>query len=74
MLYFLLNVAVALYVLLQSKNKVSLRNLSMVMRQLEGNPEERQALIKESVERAKDAVQLDLADGTSWCEFLESDV
>lgn len=74
MLYFLLNVAVALYVLLQSKNKVSLRNLSMVMRQLEGNPEERQALIKESVERAKDAVQLDLADGTSWCEFSESDV
>lgn len=74
MLYFLLNVAVALYVLLQSKNKVSLRNLSMVMRQLEGNPEERQSLIKESVERAKDAVQLDLADGTSWCEFSESDV
>nr|KAG5707484.1 hypothetical protein BaRGS_011988 [Batillaria attramentaria] len=48
------------------KNKVSLRNLSMVMRQLGGAPEERKQLVKDSVERAKEAVQLDISDGTSW--------
>ncbi|KAK7114758.1 tetratricopeptide repeat protein 5-like isoform X2 [Littorina saxatilis] len=48
------------------KNKVSLRNLSMVMRQLRGSPDERQQLIKDSVEKAKEAVQLDISDGTSW--------
>ena len=55
----------------QKKNKISLRNLSMVMRQLGGSPEERQQLIKDSVERAKEAVQLDIADGTSWCGYPE---
>lgn len=43
----------------------------MVMRQLGGSPEERQQLIKDSVERAKEAVQLDIADGTSWCGYPE---
>ncbi|XP_005111071.1 tetratricopeptide repeat protein 5 [Aplysia californica] len=49
-----------------SKNKVSLRNLSMVLRQLSGPPVEKVKLIEESVQRAKEAVQLDVKDGTSW--------
>ncbi|GFO20713.1 tetratricopeptide repeat protein 5 [Plakobranchus ocellatus] len=49
-----------------SKNKVSLRNLSMVLRQLSGPPVEKVKLIEESIERAKEAVQLDITDGTSW--------
>ncbi|KAK0046408.1 tetratricopeptide repeat protein 5 [Biomphalaria pfeifferi] len=48
------------------KNKVSLRNLSMVLRQLSGSPREKIKLIEESVERAKEAVHLDITDGTSW--------
>ena len=56
------------YFSFQSKNKVSLRNLSMVLRQLSGPPVEKVKLIEESIERAKEAVQLDIADGTSWCE------
>ncbi|ESO82669.1 hypothetical protein LOTGIDRAFT_229738 [Lottia gigantea] len=49
-----------------SKNKVSLRNLSMVMRQMPGTQEEKTKLIVESVEKAKEAVQLDIQDGISW--------
>lgn len=53
----------------QSKNKVSLRNLSMVLRQLpvvdKAAPGKQ---VLESVELARQAVQLDVADGTSWCE------
>ncbi|XP_046381008.2 tetratricopeptide repeat protein 5-like [Haliotis rufescens] len=48
------------------KNKVSLRNLSMVLRQLSGPPAEKVSLIEESVEKAKEAIQLDIKDGTSW--------
>uniref|UniRef100_A0A3Q4BD49 Tetratricopeptide repeat protein 5 OB fold domain-containing protein n=1 Tax=Mola mola TaxID=94237 RepID=A0A3Q4BD49_MOLML len=51
----------------QSKNKVSLRNLSMVLRQLpaaDRTAPGKQVL--ESVELARQAVQLDVADGTSW--------
>uniref|UniRef100_H3D645 Tetratricopeptide repeat domain 5 n=1 Tax=Tetraodon nigroviridis TaxID=99883 RepID=H3D645_TETNG len=51
----------------QSKNKVSLRSLSMVLRQLPqteknapGKP------ILESMHLARQAVQLDVEDGTSW--------
>lgn len=51
----------------QSKNKVSLRNLSMVLRQLpvvdKAAPGKQ---VLESVELARQAVQLDVADGTSW--------
>ncbi|CAL1537563.1 unnamed protein product [Lymnaea stagnalis] len=62
------------------KNKVSLRNLSMVLRQLSGPPVEKVKLIEESVERAKEAVQLDITDGTSWlilgnaylCQFFSA--
>lgn len=55
---------------MQSKNKVSLRNLSMVLRQLpvaDKTAPGKQVL--ESVELARQAVQLDVADGTSWCEY-----
>ncbi|TRY69678.1 hypothetical protein DNTS_030266 [Danionella cerebrum] len=51
-----------------NKNKVSLRSLSMVLRQLppEGDALEQSKRIIESVELARQAVQLDVADGTSW--------
>nr|XP_020466973.1 tetratricopeptide repeat protein 5 [Monopterus albus] len=51
----------------QSKNKVSLRNLSMVLRQLpaaDSVAHGKQVL--ESVDMARQAVQLDVTDGTSW--------
>lgn len=64
-----LNAEILFVISLQSKNKVSLRNLSMVLRQLSGPPVEKIKLIEESVERAKEAVQLDITDGTSWCRF-----
>ncbi|XP_067257019.1 tetratricopeptide repeat protein 5 [Chanodichthys erythropterus] len=52
----------------QSRNKVSLRSLSMVLRQLppEGDTQEQSKRIVESVEMARQAVQLDVTDGTSW--------
>ncbi|KAM4611801.1 tetratricopeptide repeat protein 5 isoform 2-T2 [Polymixia lowei] len=51
----------------QSKNKVSLRNLSMVLRQLPaGDSVEQGKRVLESVDMARQAVQLDVADGTSW--------
>ncbi|TKS92936.1 Tetratricopeptide repeat protein 5 [Collichthys lucidus] len=49
------------------KNKVSLRNLSMVLRQLpaaDGDAHSKQVM--ESVDMARQAVQLDITDGTSW--------
>ena len=54
----------------QSKNKVSLRNLSMVLRQLGKTPEEKADFIQKSVDHAKEAVQMDFKDGTSWCKLL----
>lgn len=56
------------FAFIKTKNKVSLRNLSMVLRQLSGPPFEKIKLIEESVDRAKEAVQLDITDGTSWCK------
>ncbi|XP_062850283.1 tetratricopeptide repeat protein 5 [Trichomycterus rosablanca] len=52
----------------QNKNKVSLRNLSMVLRQLppEGGAQDHGKRIMESVDLARQAVQLDVTDGTSW--------
>ena len=41
----------------------------MVMRQLNRDDKETGKLIEDSVDRAKEAVQLDIKDGTSWCEF-----
>ncbi|CAH1779557.1 unnamed protein product [Owenia fusiformis] len=49
-----------------SKNKISLRNLSMVLRQLGKDQEERLKYTEESVEFAKSAIELDIKDGTSW--------
>ncbi|MGH0165950.1 UNVERIFIED_CONTAM: hypothetical protein FKN15_058482 [Acipenser sinensis] len=48
------------------KNKVSLRNLSMVLRQIQTPNEDNSKNVFESVSKAKQAVQLDIADGTSW--------
>ena len=42
----------------------------MVLRQLGKTSEERAKYIQESVEHAKEAVQMDYGDGTSWCEYL----
>ncbi|KAM8882339.1 tetratricopeptide repeat protein 5 [Synchiropus picturatus] len=51
----------------QSKNKVSLRNLSMVLRQLPAADSTAQGKqVIESVDMARQAVELDVKDGTSW--------
>lgn len=55
---------------IQSKDKVALRNLSMVLRQLGMTQEEKNKYIEESVEKAKEAVSLDAKDGVSWCKSL----
>ncbi|XP_061403068.1 tetratricopeptide repeat protein 5 [Lethenteron reissneri] len=50
------------------RNKVSLRSLSMLLRQ-QPNSEQRQdpaRLVMDSVAHAKDAVAMDTGDGTSW--------
>ncbi|GJQ77322.1 hypothetical protein Trydic_g20740 [Trypoxylus dichotomus] len=53
--------------LLYGKNKISLRNLSMLARQkAASNQEERQKNIEVGLNYAKDAVQLDPHDGLSW--------
>jgi len=41
----------------------------MVMRQLGSDAAERLNNIEESVTLAKNAVQLDITDGTSWCKY-----
>uniref|UniRef100_A0A670ZI20 Tetratricopeptide repeat domain 5 n=1 Tax=Pseudonaja textilis TaxID=8673 RepID=A0A670ZI20_PSETE len=52
------------------KNKVSLQNLSMVLRQLHTtSPDEHAQNVMDSVRQAKLAVQMDVRDGRSWCEF-----
>ncbi|XP_053558228.1 tetratricopeptide repeat protein 5 isoform X2 [Bombina bombina] len=49
------------------KNKVSLRNLSMVMRQQHSqDADESSRNIMDSVKQAKQAVSMDTRDGTSW--------
>jgi len=49
-----------------SKNKVSLRNLSMVLRQFGASREEKLQFINDSVQKAKEAIEMDIQDGTSW--------
>ncbi|XP_046842823.1 tetratricopeptide repeat protein 5-like [Xenia sp. Carnegie-2017] len=49
-----------------SKNKMSLRNLSMVLRQLGKDSQEKVSNINLSVDKAKEAVSMDVADGVSW--------
>ncbi|XP_026576417.1 tetratricopeptide repeat protein 5 [Pseudonaja textilis] len=49
------------------KNKVSLQNLSMVLRQLHTtSPDEHAQNVMDSVRQAKLAVQMDVRDGRSW--------
>ncbi|CAM9225661.1 unnamed protein product [Chrysoparadoxa australica] len=48
----------------QKPNKESLRHLSMVLRQLPGDGHEK--LLTESLQKAKEAVALDLSDAHSW--------
>ncbi|KAM9203006.1 tetratricopeptide repeat protein 5 isoform 2-T2 [Dugong dugon] len=51
------------------KNKVSLQNLSMVLRQLRTDTgDEHSRYVMDSVRQAKLAVQMDVHDGRSWCE------
>lgn len=50
----------------KDKNKVSLRNLSMVQRQLGKEYNEKVANVRQSVNTAKEAVALDVSDGHSW--------
>ncbi|KAL4623601.1 tetratricopeptide repeat protein 5 [Arapaima gigas] len=51
----------------QCKNKVSLRSLSMVLRQLPaGGAQEQAQRVLESVDLARQAVQMDVTDGMSW--------
>jgi len=50
----------------KKKNKVSLRNLSMVQRQLGTDFESKVSNIKKSVDTAKEGVSLDVTDGRSW--------
>jgi hypothetical protein len=43
----------------------------MVLRQIkQGSQEEKVKCIEESVDKAKEAVKLDIKDGTSWREFI----
>ena len=54
---------------LQCRNKVSLQNLSMVLRQLRTDTEDEHSHhVMDSVRQAKLAVQMDVHDGRSWCE------
>ena len=41
----------------------------MVLRQLGKTPEEKADFIQKSVDHAKEAVQMDFKDGTSWCKL-----
>ena len=49
------------------KNKVSLRNLSMTLRQVPaGNSEEKISNVEQGLVKGKEAVGLDTTDGQSW--------
>ncbi|GFU17427.1 tetratricopeptide repeat protein 5 [Nephila pilipes] len=50
----------------EEKNAESLRSLSMILRQVGQTPEEKLAKIHESLEKAKEAVNLNIQDGKSW--------
>lgn len=53
----------------QCKNKASLQNLSMVLRQLRtSSTDEHANNVMDSVRQAKLAVQMDVRDGRSWCK------
>lgn len=50
----------------QERNKESLRNLSVVLRQMGKDQAEQEAYVKESISKAKEAVAIDVTDGKSW--------
>ena len=57
----------------QKPNKASLRELSRVLRLLPSDPISQNAPsansnVAESVSKAKEAVQMDVTDGESWCK------
>ncbi|XP_064466687.1 tetratricopeptide repeat protein 5-like [Ornithodoros turicata] len=54
-------------VLKSTKDKVALRNLSVVLRQISTTPEQQTKNICSSLAKAKEAVELDVSDGESWC-------
>ncbi|KAB1277385.1 Tetratricopeptide repeat protein 5 [Camelus dromedarius] len=57
------------------KNKVSLQNLSMVLRQLRTDSgDEHSRHVMDSVQQAKLAVQMDILDGRSWSGSAEEKV
>lgn len=47
-------------------NKISLRNASMVLRQLGNSDEEKKSNLIKSLDKAKEAVKCDIEDGISW--------
>uniref|UniRef100_A0A6B0VCH8 Putative tetratricopeptide repeat protein n=1 Tax=Ixodes ricinus TaxID=34613 RepID=A0A6B0VCH8_IXORI len=49
-----------------TKDKVSLRNLSMLLRQVGETPEDKLKNVCDSVDKAKQALELDITDGNSW--------
>ncbi len=44
----------------------------MVLRQVEEDPKLRVKNIEDSVEKAKEAVEMDIKDGLSWCRSLNA--
>ena len=60
---------------IDSKNKTSLRCLSMIVRSREFSTiEDKQAASKLSLEYAKKAVGIDLKDSESWCKFYNKKI
>ena len=60
---------------IDSKNKTSLRCLSMIVRSREFSTlEDKQAASKLSLEFAKKAVGIDLKDSESWCKFYNKKI
>jgi len=58
------------HALQREPNKESLQMLSMVMRKLSAEPDERLQLVIDAVSRAQDAVKIDMTDSYSWCKCL----
>jgi tetratricopeptide (TPR) repeat protein len=61
-----------LFFFVQEKNRFVLRNLSIVTRQLASkvtDRTERNRMIEEGIQYAKQAVELDVKDGASWCKI-----
>lgn len=44
----------------------------MILRQIGQSPDDKLAKIHESLEKAKEAVNLNIQDGKSWCKYVSS--